>query len=117
MIRSLYYLPGTSTRKDISPEEFPKLIREARSLLWIDFSSEPAETCLPILEGFGFHPLAIDDALQETHSPKVDDWGDYLYIALNYMRMETGSDWEAVADELDSFLGTNYLVTHHDEPL
>src|SRR6185295_16614843 len=105
MIRSLYYLEGKSTRKDISPEEFPKLIRDRRSLLWIDFSSEPAQTCLPILQAFGFHPLAIDDALQETHAPKLDDWGAYLYIVLNYMNLGAdGGTWDTDVDELDIFL-------------
>ncbi len=115
MIRSLYYLPGKSIRKDIPPQEFPKLIRDRRSLLWVDFSGEPASSCLPILQSFGFHPLAIDDALQETHIPKIDDWGKYLYIVLNYMNIaEDGEHWETDMDELDVFLGHNYIVTHHD---
>jgi Mg2+ and Co2+ transporter CorA len=29
---------------------------------------------------FGFHPLAIDDALREAHIPKLDDWGQYLVL-------------------------------------
>ncbi len=118
MIRSLYYLPGKPIRKDIPPQEFTKLIRDRRALLWVDFVSEPPETCLPILEGFGFHPLAIDDALQETHSPKLDDWGSYLYIVLNYMNVaEDKNHWETEVDELDIFLGQNYIVTHHDYPI
>jgi len=118
MIRSLYYFPGQSVRKDIPPQEFPALIRNRRGLLWVDFTSEPPETCLPILQSFGFHPLAIDDALQETHVPKLDDWGSYLYIALNYMNVtEKGNTWETEVDELDVFLGQNYIVTHHDQPI
>ena len=118
MIRSLYYFPGQSIRKDIPPQEFPELIRNRRGLLWVDFTSEPPETCLPILESFGFHPLAIDDALQETHVPKLDDWGNYLYIALNYMNVtESHNAWETEIDELDVFLGQNYIVTHHDYPV
>jgi magnesium transporter len=86
--------------------------------LWVDFVGEPPETCLPILQDFKFHPLAIDDALQETHSPKLDDWGDYLYIVLNYMNTEQiGDKWETEIDELDIFLGKNYIVTHHDLPI
>jgi magnesium transporter len=73
MIRSLYYSPGKPIRKDIPPQEFQKLIRDRRGLLWVDFLEESPENCLPILQGFGFHPLAIDDALQETHVPKIDD--------------------------------------------
>lgn len=118
MIRSLYYVLGKPIRKDISPQEFPELVREPSSLLWVDFTGEPPETCLPILQGFGFHHLAIEDALLETHLPKLDDWGDYLYIALNYMSTrENHQSWETEVDELDVFLGRNYIVTHHDHPI
>lgn len=115
MIRSMYYLPGQPIQKDFPPEQFPELIRNPQGVLWVDFISEPPETCEPILEEFGFHPLAIDDALQETHVPRLDDWGEYLYIVLNYMNMEANGDsWETKVDELDIFLGRNYIVTHHD---
>lgn len=118
MIRSLFYLPGKPIRKDVPPQEFQRLIRNRRGLLWVDFSNEPAETCLPILQGFGFHPLAIDDALMETHSPKLDDWGEHIYIVLNYMDVKSnGSEWETSIEELDIFLGENYIVSLHDTPM
>lgn len=118
MIRSLYFQPGKPIRKDIPPHEFPRLTRDRRGLLWVNFENEPAEICLPILQGFGFHPLAIDDALQETHAPKLDDWGNYLYIVLNYLNIkENGLQWEIETDELDIFLGANYIVSLHDSPI
>ncbi len=118
MIRTLYYSPGKPIRKDIPPQEFPKLIRDRRSLLWVDFVNEPDENSLPILQGFGFHPLSIEDALQQIHSPKLDDWGNYLYIVMNYMKInENGTLWESEMDELDIFLGPNYIVTHHEFPI
>jgi magnesium transporter len=118
MIRSIFFSPGKPTRKDIPPEEFPRLIRDRRGLLWVDFISEPPETSLPILQSFNFHPLAIDDALQETHAPKIDDWGDYLYIVLNYMHLIKATEpWDTEIDELDIFLGRNYVITHHDNPV
>jgi len=118
MIRSLYYSKSKPIRKDIPYAEFPKLIRDPRGLLWVDFADEPPESCLPILQAFGFHPLAIDDALQQTHAPKLDDWGGYLYIVLNYMSInENGKSWNTDIDELDVFLGQNYIVTHHDLPI
>lgn len=118
MIRSLYYAPGKAIRKDITPKEFPKLIRSGEGLLWVDFSGELAETSLPILQSFKFHPLAIDDALQEIHVSKLDDWGKYLYVVLNYMKaVENGDLWETQVEELDIFLGTNYIVTYHDYPI
>lgn len=116
MIRTLFYTPGKTIRTDISPAEFPRLLRDRRGLLWVDFMSEPTEIAEPILRSFNFHPLAIDDALQETHTPKIDDWGDYIYIVLNIMnyRQENGI-FESEIDELDIFLGKNYVITFHDQ--
>lgn len=118
MIRTLFYTPGRPARSDIPPSEFSRLLRDKRGMLWVDFMSEPPETALPILQSFGFHHLAIDDALQETHAPKIDDWGDYLYIVLNYMRLVKDTEsWDTEIDELDIFLGRNYVITHHDNPI
>ena len=114
MIRSLYYLPGKPIRNDVRAREFPRLLRNRKGLLWVDFTEEAPETCLPILQGFGFHALAIEDALQQTHAPKIDDWGNYLYIVLNYMHLTDADGWQTRVDELDVFLGPNYVVTHHD---
>ena len=115
MIRSLFFTPSKPIRKDIAPDEFLKLIRDRHGVLWINFENEPAENCLPILQGFGFHPLAIDDALQETHIPKLDDWGSYLYIVLNYLNIgEVDNHWETEIEELDVFLGANYIITLQD---
>ena len=118
MLRSVYYLSGKPIRTNIPPAEFPRLLRNRRGLLWVDFTAEPPETALPILQSFNFHPLAIEDALQQTHAPKIDDWGNYLYIVLNYMHLVKATEpWDTEIDELDIFLGPNYVITHHDNPV
>lgn len=83
-------------------------------LLWIDLnhheSKENTERFLS--QQFGFHPLAIDDALNETHLPKVDDWETYLYMALQDIAAEAHLQ-SITLPELDLFLGKQYLVTYH----
>ena len=119
MIRTIFFQPGKPLQTDLELEPIKKAFRSRRGVLWVDFIGEPPEVCQPILESFGFHPLAIDDALQETHSPKIDDWGSYVYLVLNYMHLN-GADkgqWATEVDELDIFLGPNYVVTHHDLPV
>lgn len=119
MIRALYYGSRNSLDVAYPVEELPRALRDGKGLLWVDFSGEPNRTCEPILlETFGFHPLAVEDALQETHTPKVDDWGDYVYIVLNTLDYGRQlSDGSLQVRELDVFLGKNYIVTHHDEPI
>jgi magnesium transporter len=116
MIRSIYYQPGQEIQTNLPLHEYATALKNPDSLLWIDFDGEPVPSAESILTGiFRFHPLAVDDAIEETHAPKVDDWGDYLYIALN--ALELSDDLSAQISELDVFLGHNYIVTHHDQPL
>ena len=120
MIRSLYSTPNKKIRTDLTPNEIGAALKDSRSLLWVDFCQTPPEEDAPILlNTFGFHPLAVDDALQESHVPKVDDWGQYLYIVLHAVLFnKEARDSEHVETlELDVFLGKHYLVTHHDKPI
>jgi len=117
MIRILHFTSAGEIRTDVAPETLPELLQDTSGLLWLDLREESPETCTPIMRDvFGFHPLAIDDALDESHVPKVDDWGKYLYLvlhAVSYNAEENDID----TLELDVFAGTNYIVTHHDTPL
>ncbi len=118
MIRSLYHLPGQTLRLNPPLKEFDTLLKDPAALLWVDFAAEPDASCEPILTGtFHFHPLAVDDALQETHTPKIDDWGEYIYIVLNAMDFTSKDGLTLSSRELDIFLGKNFVVTHHDEPI
>lgn len=65
-----------------------------------------------LLDTFAFHPLAVDDALEESHVPKIDDWQDYVYLVLHatYPGAEAGDALTTL--ELDCFIGPNYVVTY-----
>ncbi len=118
MIHSICFIPGQEVRTNLPVKEFAAILKNPDSLLWIDFSAEPDESCDSILTGiFRFHPLAVDDALAETHTPKVDDWKEYVYIVLNAMSLNGENGLELVTKELDIFLGKNFVVTHHYEPI
>jgi magnesium transporter len=118
MIRSLYFTSQGALRANLQVEEFKTALEDARGLLWVDFEATPAESDEPILrEVFGFHPLAIDDALTQSHVPKVDDWGEYIYIVLHSVKYDPAEKDRLDTLELDIFLGKNYLVTHHDDPI
>ncbi len=110
MIRSLYRAQDGQLHTDLSPSEYTAALQDRGGVLWVDMVEEPPDACEPILrETFGFHPLAVEDALQESHVPKVDDWDQYVYLVLHAVNFG-GYHLDTV--ELDAFLGTNYLVTY-----
>lgn len=117
MIRILHRAPDGRIRTDLKPTDLAEVLA-AGGLLWLDFEAEPAEVCEPVLrQVFAFHPLAIDDALVESHVPRVDDWGRYLYLVLPAIVLGDGAGLDVQAHELDAFLGADFLVTHHDQSL
>ena len=101
---------------DLPVEQLPAALQEGTGMLWVDLNGDSVEAAEEILTHvFQFHALAVDDAINEVHLPKVDDWQDYLYLVVR------GLDYENDAlrpnlPELDIFLSRNYLVTfHYDE--
>lgn len=91
-------------------------MKQQDGLLWLDLTDEPHEVCEPLLrDTFGFHPLAVEDALKETHIPKVDDWENYLYVVFNEIFFPPMEKMNSV--EIDIFIGQHYMVTYHDTPI
>lgn len=118
MINSILYASDGTIHKGLEIKEFSQILKDSQALLWVDLSGTSEGSFEPILQDiFGFHPLAIDDALVETHIPKLDDWGEFIYIVLRGVQAEDSENLELQIPELDIFLGQNFLVTYHENPL
>lgn len=113
MIRSFHLAPDGSLRQDLDPAAMREALEARKGLLWVDFE-DPAEGEVALLTDlFAFHPLAIEDCLHAQSRPKVDDYEDYLFLVFHsWNRSEEGVRLE----EVDFFLGKNYVVSYHVEP-
>ncbi len=118
MIRILYRNENGKVRTDLQVDGIQELLALKSGTLWIDISEEETAVAEPILRDiFKFHPLAISDALEESHVPRVDDWGDYLYIVLHALAFDQDQYEPLDTKEIDIFLGKNYLVTYQSKNL
>jgi magnesium transporter len=120
MIRSFWRAGDGTVRVELEREELAGALKDTQGLLWLDMQEEPVASCEPILrEMFAFHPLAVEDALQESHVSKIDDWDSYLYAVVHAAMLCEPQHEEAKLAilELDLFVGPNYVVTHHDQPI
>lgn len=118
MIRVLCRRPGNGPAVELAPADMTGALSDPATLLWVDFLNEPHDEAERVLRDvFRFHPLAIDDAIQESHVPKVDDWGAYLYLVLHAVTFDPGTDEPLSTREIDLFLGPNYVVTHREDSI
>ncbi len=127
MVRIAYRDSKGAFSTSATVEQLPELLAQCNktdnALLWVELREPPgdeagqrqlAEIEHILRDVFGFHQLAIEDALTESHVPKIDDWGDYVYIVLHDVHFDRAQE-DIDLHELDIFLGDNYLVTYHHE--
>jgi magnesium transporter len=81
--------------------------------LWVDLSAPTPDEARILTDVFHFHPLSVEDALSEIHSPKIEPYPGYLYMILHGIDFDHG-EREFATRDVDFFLGRNYLVTVHD---
>jgi magnesium transporter len=80
--------------------------------VWVDLSQPTPEEGRILTDPFHFHQLAVEDALMELHHPKIESYGDYLYLILHGIDFSASEHCFRTQD-IDFFLGAQYLVTVH----
>src|SRR2546425_9722852 len=79
---------------------------------WLDIAG-PAEQDIERLgELFGFHPLTLEDSLHFGQRPKLDDFGEYVFMVFYGAREHQDAGDEPLR-EVHIFLSGQYLITIH----
>ncbi|MBI5380218.1 MAG: magnesium/cobalt transporter CorA [Nitrospirae bacterium] len=116
MLNISAYTEAGVLRTDVAASEIPALLADPHVRLWVDMEA-PTEEERALLAGvFHFHPLAVEDCIAETHLPKLDDYGEYLFLVVHHGARSPETPGTFATVELNLFLGPRYLVTYHDEP-
>ena len=106
--RFLYVPKEGPPQPDLQREEWTAALADGEGVVWLDIT-DGGQEANAILSGlFTFHPLAIADALQQQHVPRVDEWDDYVYCVIGELSLDVGGEISVRHDELDMFLGPNY---------
>jgi magnesium transporter len=97
----------------ISLDQISDALARSDTFVWMGLH-EPDEALLEKLqEEFGLHDLAIEDAHRAHQRPKIDVYGDSLFIVL---RTAQEVDHHCRFGETHAFLGSRYLVTIRHGP-
>src|SRR5690606_16397848 len=95
--------------RDISLDEISEVLaRDDDSFVWVGVY-EPEDAVLDKLqEEFDLHDLAIEDARNAHQRPKLEAYGDCLFVVVNTAQVV---DERIRYGETHAFLGPRYLVT------
>jgi magnesium transporter len=91
------------------------LCSKAPNIVWVDVSDPTSQDFEKLAKQFGFHPLSIEDCRHQHQRPKVEEFPGYYFIVL--YEVELVGSTRLGLGELGIFLGKNYLVTVHSQPI
>jgi magnesium transporter len=97
----------------IDRDEIVGLLRRDE-YFWLDLTDPGADEVAALGEAFSFHPLALEDIAKRGQRPKLDDFGDYMFLV--YYGAGEGKDGEVELEEVHAFLSGGYIVTSHQRP-
>lgn len=84
-------------------------------VFWADFERPDDVEAGTLRQTFQFHELAVEDAISEIHHPKIEEYEGFLYLILHGI-LAGANERGFVTQDVDFFLGRNYLVTVHGQP-
>lgn len=87
-------------------------IIQSKKLTWIDIRNPKEEDIKELKKTFNLHPLVLKELLPPLNHPKVENFGDYLYIVLFYPFFEKKT-YQTIPFELDIIISKNYIITSY----
>ncbi len=93
---------------DIEIKDIRDELQKPNQFIWIGLHEPGAETLDKFQRELGLHELAIEDAHRAHQRPKLEAYGDSLFIVFRTVQMV---DHRMEFGETHFFLGTNFLVT------
>ena len=99
MVARTFETDGTTHLHD--PADLATIVERTSDLVWVDVV-DPEErdfTCL--IEEFGLHPLAVEDAHKHGQRPKLEHYSNHSFVVAYSREMA----------EVDLFIGPTWLIT------
>jgi magnesium transporter len=62
-------------------------------------------------ECYGLHPLVLEDIVNTTQRPKIEDYGDYIFIVIRMISLK-GQSIET--EQVSLILGPNYVISFQE---
>ncbi|MHC3469814.1 magnesium and cobalt transport protein CorA [Streptomyces sp. 7R007] len=91
-------------------ETFRELREQPSGMAWIGLARPTDGELLSLAAEFDLHPLAVEDAMEAHQRPKLERYGDTLFVVLRAARYLDAPE-EVDFGELHVFVGPDFVIT------
>jgi magnesium transporter len=90
------------------------VFRDKPTVTWINVEGvHQVEMIEKLGECFGFHPLVLEDILNTDQRPKMEIYGDYIYIVLKMFCVDDAGGSTEV-EQVSLILGSNFVISFQE---
>jgi magnesium transporter len=110
IVDNAIYVDGRRAAEPASLEETYEACREQHGLAWIGLYGPTEEEFSSVAVEFGLHPLVVEDAIKAHQRPKIERYGEALFVVLKPARYIDESETVEFG-EIHAFVGRDFVVT------
>jgi magnesium transporter len=107
VIAAYLYRHGKRVR-EISIDEKIDRAEDKSEFVWIGIADPTGEELRTLQGHYDLHPLAVEDALKADQLPKIDIYGDQLFVVARTAHLEGG---EIAYGETAMFVGHSHIIS------
>ncbi|HSD71987.1 MAG TPA: CorA family divalent cation transporter, partial [Thermoanaerobaculia bacterium] len=114
--RSVFFDSSGGRETGVPMEGITRRLATPGTFFFADLHAPDEDDLASLQREFHFHPLAIEDVRTRHQRPKIDIYGDqYFLVFYRIGPSDERGDW--TLQELDFFIGPNFLIVTHDSPV
>jgi magnesium transporter len=113
IVDSAVYRHGQRIVDNLPPSELGrvrKLATEPGDFVWVGLYTPSEDELATVEEEFGLHPLAVEDAFHAHQRPKLERYGDTLFLTLKSLWYVDAED-AVETGEINMFVGDDFIIT------
>jgi len=110
IVDNAIYVDGRRAAEPSSLEETYEACRQRRGVAWIDLYKPTEKEFSSVAQELGLHPLAVEDAIRAHQRPRLERYGETLFVVLIPARYLDESETVEFS-EVHVFVGEYFIVT------
>jgi magnesium transporter len=117
IVDTAIYREGVRAAQTVTLDLTFEDLRDNGGFAWIGLYRPTEEELRAVATEFGLHPLAVEDALKGHQRPKLERYGDVLFVVLRSARYLDAPE-EVEFGEVHLFIGPNFAISvrHAESP-
>src|SRR4030081_2972756 len=93
---------------DIKPDQIHEYVHRPECFVWVALVDPGPGELAAMQHEFDLHELAVEDARHGHQRPKIEEYGDSLFVVMHTVEAKDG---ELHVGEVDVFVGPNYILS------